>query len=253
MLPVLCGKLKTSTSTSFNGAHCQEYGAKLSSETHWFCLCIIRSNIVKKQVQEGVAALTREAFRSFFEAGADFRHGLQLSFASGNAGFLCAEAGLCVSDEGALKEMFSVKGAAGTLLCLLCRTTVSLGSDLHHNAEQLVAHTETDYSKWRLHSDASLLANMRHLVGQESVQNKGQFKALQQRLGLNVSHLGMLNTDTNAVFGFSITKGIMYDWMHCYVVSGLYHIEESRMLHRKQFLVLMHVTAHHVYICIYFL
>ena len=31
MLPVLCGKLKTSTSTSFSGAHSQEYGAKLKA------------------------------------------------------------------------------------------------------------------------------------------------------------------------------------------------------------------------------
>ena len=48
---------------------------------------------------------------------------------------------MVVGDEAALKQVWSVKGASGTMLCMQCRTVVASASDLdtHASAGSLLA------------------------------------------------------------------------------------------------------------------
>ena len=158
----------------------------------------------------------------------DFRSGLQLDFHCGGTGFLSAVPTILVSDEGAIRDCFASKGASGSLMCILCRTTVSKASTLARSSDSVIEHTELDVRKFVLHSDATLRDNHRHLAAQSVVLNKSQFSSLQQRLGINYCPRGLLALDTVQACGFSVTEGLCYDWMHCYMVSGLFHLEVTR-------------------------
>ncbi|CAK9018270.1 unnamed protein product, partial [Durusdinium trenchii] len=205
-------------------------GSLLSAEPSWFILTCLRSSIVRKEVADGFAQLAKLAFLSFVEPGMDFRSGLQLDFHCGGTGFLSAVPTILVSDEGAIRDCFASKGASGSLMCILCRTTVSKASTLARSSDSVIEHTELDVRKFVLHSDATLRDNHRHLAAQSAVLNKSQFSSLQQRLGINYCPRGLLALDTVQACGFSVTEGLCYDWMHCYMVSGLFHLEVTLLL-----------------------
>ena len=200
-------------------------GKLLSAEPSWFVLTCLRSNIVRNTIADGFAQLAKLVFMSFVQPGRDFRHGLQLSFHSGGQGFLCAQPSLLVSDEGAIRDCFASKGASGSLVCILCRTTVSKASTLARSSDRVVEHTELDHRKFILHNDATLRENHRHLEASHATMTKKQFKELQQMLGINYCPRGLVAMDTVQACGFSITDGLCYDWMHVYMVSGLFHLQ----------------------------
>lgn len=205
----------------------EELGAAaLSYETSWFLITILRSHLVRNQIQDGVAQLTQHVFSAFCDAtGGDMRHGVALQFYDGQRAMLLCRCAILLGDEGALKETLGVKGAAGTMVCSLCSNVVGVNSDLAGRAGALVDHAEFDLKRWVLHTDASLVANQRHLCAQHGSCSKEAFKLLQQALGMNHCPLGVLAADPVDTFGFCPSTGIMYDWMHCYLVAGLVHAE----------------------------
>ena len=198
----------------------------LSYETSWFVITLLRSHIVRKEVQDGVAQLTRLVFSAFCDAaGGDMRHGISLTFHGGQRAMLLCNCAVLLGDEGALKETLGVKGAAGTLVCSLCANVVGINSDLAGRAGSLVDHAEFDLKQWILHTDDSLVANQKHLCAQHGSGTKESFKVMQQALGMNYCPLGLLASEPVVTFGFCPSTGIMYDWMHCYLVAGLFHHE----------------------------
>jgi len=129
----------------------KDYGqAGLCREDLWFTTCCLRSNKVNL-LDGGLSALTREVVALFDR----FKSGLLLTFLSGRE-FLFGSVSCLVGDEGALKSMYSVKGASGTIPCIFCWNIVQARSTLadHDSTGHLQPHTCTDLSKINCRSDA---------------------------------------------------------------------------------------------------
>ena len=108
----------------------KDYGqAGLCREDLWFTTCCLRSNKVNL-LDGGLSALTREVVALFDR----FKSGVLLTFLSGWE-FLFGSVSVLVGDEGALKSMYAVKGASGTIPCIFCWNVVQARSTLADHDE----------------------------------------------------------------------------------------------------------------------
>ena len=93
-----------------------------------------------------------------FYCPVDLRLGaqLQLHGQSDRAMIFC-RVGVLLGDEGALKEVLEMKGAAGSKLCCLCSNLVDHKSGIAEcdTTHTLVKSTELDVAKIQRHSDES--------------------------------------------------------------------------------------------------
>ena len=198
-------------------ARCQEH--------LWFTVCLARSSLVNKMVG-GLSALTH----CLVTALADLSHGCMLTMGdSGERSMLFAAMETMLGDESALKFVFDVKGASGTLPCSLCSNIVSRLSDLeaHDATNTLRPIHETDTSKFKLRSNENVWCAHDLLASKEPEISKGDFSRLEQSLGLNYNPHGVI-----ANRSLPLASMLMYDWMHVYLVTGLFHAELGLLLPR---------------------
>jgi len=160
-----------------------------------------------------------------FYCPVDLRLGaqLQLHGQSDRAMIFC-RVGVLLGDEGALKEVLEMKGAAGSKLCCLCSNLVDHKSGIAEcdTTHTLVKSTELDVAKIQRHSDESILETLHFLREQRDLVNQEEFKKLQQYCGFNFSPRGTLMCETLSIQPASC---VMYDWMHTYVSNGLWNLE----------------------------
>ena len=105
---------------------------------------------------------------------------------------VCSSAGWArlkclIGDEAASKTMWAIKGAAGTLPCLMRWNVVQARSELHlpDSSGTLVPHTCFDMRKLRLRTDADLRAAARMLFSEKPARAKKSFETLEQFLGID--------------------------------------------------------------------
>ena len=160
-----------------------------------------------------------------FYCPVDLRLGaqLQLHGQSDRAMIFC-RVGVLLGDEGALKEVLEMKGAAGSKLCCLCSNLVDHKNGIAEcdTTHTLVKSTELDVAKIQRHSDESILETLDFLREQRDLVNQEEFKKLQQYCGFNFSPRGTLMCETLSIQPASC---VMYDWMHTYVSNGLWNLE----------------------------
>ena len=116
-----------------------EYGKFLYNEQLWMHICSLRTCHIKN-IEGGYSAVFKHLAGLFFGAPHDLRHGVQLHLpAAGTSRFLFAEIGGIVSDEAALKQLWSNKGSSGSLPCFLCQNVVAhaSGLDLHDSTRTI--------------------------------------------------------------------------------------------------------------------
>jgi hypothetical protein len=204
-------------------------GPALGCEHLWFVLGIVRSNIVNR-IAGGMSALMRMLLLTFFDQEANIYYGVPVQTRS-SVHMLCAKIGCVIGDHDALKQTFQNKGASGTLFCMCCRNVVAhrQGTEAFDPTGFLVAGTTVDYSKFKLHTDRSLLGLVQHLASQRNVLGSGAFKALQQSLGFNYCPEGVLLCPTLGTILQPISS-LMYDFMHTYFVNGIFNLEVGILL-----------------------
>ena len=139
--------------------------------------------------------------------------------------------GLLIADEAALKSVWEDKGASGTKLCFMCQNVVAHSSDLHatDTTGTLVSHVGHRKREMVLHTDASMLDAAKHLVQCKPFMNKGNFKLRQFALGLNYSEHGPLFAPELQEHLKPISLS-MFDYMHNFVVAGVFHVEMTQLL-----------------------
>ena len=164
--------------------------AALGKEKAWFLLCAVRSKTVQS-LRSGMGQLCRAAMLSFSTHGADLSSGIQLYCREARP-VLCAQLGMLLSDESALKYMANNKGASGKLPCLLCRNVIHRRYMPDRMREPLVTHTDINYNRFILHTQSSLAATAQYLETQSRTLNKGAMQDLQTKLGLNYAPLGIM-------------------------------------------------------------
>jgi len=196
----------------------------LTTEDLWFTCALLRTHKVQ-ELQGGVSALSRVVFKLF----EPLKRGFLLTFRSGHRKFLFGTMPVLVADEAALKAMWAVKGAAGTVPCIMCWNLVQQRGGLHleDSTGRLVPHTRTDLNKILARTDEDFKTAARHLAAEKVVRTKKQFEILEQSLGINYTPEGMLFDESLDLKPISHT---MYDWLHIYLVNGLFVTQVNLML-----------------------
>ena len=149
------------------------FRGQMTREEAWFHICVIRSNRVKL-VKDGYTQVFKQLMSLFFESPHDIRLGVPLNFpARGLQKMFCGRISMIVEDEAALKQIWSVKGSAGTMMCMLCRNVVASVSDLDsHASGSLLPSCVTTLAGVVAHTDGSIQANAQFLASQKPIVSK---------------------------------------------------------------------------------
>ena len=220
-------QLKASNSRKVHGFYVtfDQFGPEARCrEDFWFCLCLARSSVVNK-IQGGLSALTHQLITSHSVQA--LATGCMLTMASGERCMFFARLATMLGDESALKFVFDFKGASGTLPCPLCSNIISKTSaaDEFDETGTLRSISCTLPNEFQLRSDASIFRGHDLLGRRKDSMSKKDFARLEQSMGLNWNPHGVLAHESLPVVG-----SLMYDWMHCYLVTGIFQIEMGLLL-----------------------
>ena len=209
-----------------------EYGKYLYNDQLWMHICSIRASHIKT-IDGGYSAVFKNVAGLFFREPYDLRLGVQLRLpAAGTSRFLFAEIGGVVSDEAALKQMWSCKGSSGSLPCFLCQNVVAHSSslDLHDSTGTLVPSCTTNYSQCIPNRSQAVLEKARLLSTQNPLLSNADFKTLEQTVGLTFNPQGAL---WDATFQTYLKQGCVevtgFDFMHVLFV-GCWNTEVGYLL-----------------------
>ena len=204
----------------------------LSNEDGWWLLTTVRSSTVG-MLKDGLAQVAKHAILAFFQAASDFSTGLLMPLGANDKLVLVAQLGLVIADESALKQMYENKGASGKVPCLLCRNVVLQRYAPTAMDETLTLHTCTDPSRFMLHTKETLFQTVDHLATQSARLNKREMAELEKNCGFNHAPAGPLLSPAVRQH-LDPVKCTSFDWMHNYLVGGLFHQEVNLLLEHLQ-------------------
>ena len=213
----------------------QEMGSTAMSMEHmWFILTTVRSNIVTDCMPGGMSAFITKLLCLFFDDTVDSSTGVTFQFSDQSFKTVFFRVGALVADEGALKQCMDMKGASGWKPCVLCQNVVSIHSKLsvHDSSHSLVDIATTDIRKFALYKDSDIHDIISKLDEAERSTARGAigtFRFMQKSTGFNLNRQGVLYS-LHLRNHFSPVKVIMYDWMHVYLVSGIFNHEAGLLL-----------------------
>ena len=198
-----------------------EFGIEaLTSEFLWFTLHIVRSDFVASLDGRGAGQICKHMILSFADCGTEGFQYLDI--------VLWFKVGKLVADESALKQSLDVKGATGAMCCLKCRNVVSkvtFGRMTRAEANGMVCITCVDVTKFKRHSDNTIIANAHFLDHSAGSIAPEAFKKLEIALGLVYAPDGVL-----LCTGFDPQSGVCFDYRHVYFVKGIFNIEAGLLL-----------------------
>ena len=194
----------------------------LCHERCWMLLAAVRTKTVQ-QLKDGMSQISKQALLSFARPGGNFGTGIQLRTGGGSC-ILLATMRTIIADESALKHTFNNKGASGKVPCVLRRNVIRKYYAPDPLTPPLVLHTCLDETKFLQHTTQSLAELARYLDAESRNLNKGAMNDLQVRLGFNHSPQGVL-ASREIVDNIDIAGAVCFDWMHIYLVAGLFHNE----------------------------
>ena len=196
----------------------------LSSEWFWFTLVVCRSTVIN-EVDGGVGA--------FFTAMLQILFGRSASFTTSGvligSAMLYATLGHVIADMDEFKHMFDLKGHNGLFPCLFCKNIAKKTGDLEGIADDVRTITETDIGKCAFWTDAGRIATADILREQKPILSPDEFDRLEMVSGLNYAPKGMLFCQALRSIMFPI-KLVMFDWMHIYLVGGIWNSEMDKMI-----------------------
>ena len=203
---------------------------RMSDENFWFPLLIARSSSVS-MIEGGMSHVMRIALKRFFS---DDGHniatsGMILRFRDGSRSTLFGRFALKVADESALHQTWLHKGANGLLMCLYCTNCVHGKSGLD-GQRGYITYTCVDIARFVQHTNATVRGYVRHIAEQRPLLGKTPFESLETQLGFKHSDENLLlDRDLeNYVSPIDVT---MVDWMHTWIVSGVWNLILGLLMH----------------------
>ncbi|CAE7361700.1 unnamed protein product, partial [Symbiodinium sp. CCMP2456] len=201
-----------------------EYGpAARCQEESWYCLCLCRSQLVNK-IQGGLSALTHAIV-----AMPDFsalQNGCLLTMPNGDKLMFFARIDTFLADESAIKFVFDLKGASGILPCGLCANVVGkTGVEQHDTSGSLCTIACTDVRRFILRTDDDIYQAHEQMQARHGRCSQAQFDQMQKACGINFNMNGVI-----AKKSLPMVQTCMYDFMHIYLVHGLFHLEAGLLL-----------------------
>ena len=190
----------------------------LSTENVWFSLLVLQSSVAKKI---GGMNVVFHQLAEFFFHQPDCGRGLPIRILGQNR-VLFAKLGILILDEAAINQTHSNKGAAGLVFCACRHNALDKNELTNHAGEDLVSSLETDMTKFRFHTPASIEASMKYLAEQKEITlPKGRFEALETALGFNFKPQCLLS---HPGCGPCVISCLMSDWFHIYLAHAIFNI-----------------------------
>jgi len=203
---------------------CLEFGAEvLCSELVWFIVTAVRAELVQDLVS-GMSHMFNLILDIFFDSKGHDIGESGITVPCGTAGeimLVFAILGIIISDESALHQCFGSKGASGLIPCIECRNVLLLGH-LRATGAYVVDISCLDVEKFKRHTDETIIEVLKYLRAQRAVLGKGAFEELEKDLGWKDEPHNMLLRAHPPMKPISI---LMYDWMHIYLVGGIFNYE----------------------------
>lgn len=190
----------------------------------WFTLGLARSTEVAR-IRGGMSEYMKGALSHFLSG----RFGIRLQI-DNDFHFKFLEISMCIADEGALKEVFSFKGASGRQICPLCHGIVAETSELHQFSSTVVPSTSTNVNDWRLATDQSIRNTLQWLHSNYNVVTQKEFENMTKSCGWNYVPTGLLGTGEMDDLRIGVVSTLQFDWMHCFVVNGVWNAEVGALL-----------------------
>ena len=130
--------------------------------------------------------------------------------------------GMLLQDGGAHKQVWSLKGDAGSKFCLFCSNlfTESSGITAEDNEQVLVA-TSWSLTEVKQATDEDVLSCARRLAEKKSTLSKADFELWQQAVGMTFNPYSLLQKDSLQRH-LKPTKQFVHDYMHCFLVTGIF-------------------------------
>ena len=196
-----------------------EWGHRaLSSESMWFPLTVLRSNVCQKL--GGLTVIVKYMLRTFVQPH-DFRAGIHVRPCN-QPHIVFGRLGVLVADESAIKHSVENKGASGSLFCGRCTNIIGHKNAVADYSSDFVLSTCVDSAPFRLHTNSSTRQLLEYLRDAEQNMSCAAFSKLQTSVGFNFKSSGLLMDD---MIGYDIPETIMFDWFHIYLVHGVCNIE----------------------------
>ena len=191
----------------------------------WFLGTTVRSKII--DVMPGkVSSLMAAVVRLFWaEAGQSWSRGVMVGHGNDSA-MLTARFGGFLGDEKALKEIFSLKGAAGTRPCPSCANVVQW-LELHDGGP-LVGISCPDRGSLVPVGDRDLYDLADQL--QAHIGTKGSLEALEQSFGMNFDKHALIFDPYVRTIVHPV-RHYLRDWMHVIVGKGIAGTETALLIH----------------------
>lgn len=211
-----------------------DFGGAVNAEDCWMHLTTLRASVAR-ELQGGWSQLFKVVLKSFFQHPYDFSKGVMLDILGHGAAFCKAKVAEVVGDEAALQGCWSFKGASGQMPCFLCRNITLDRLEIAQNdaSAVLVSHVCTDIHRIQFHTDDSMKECVQLLKDNHGQTSQAHFTKMQQALGLNFEPDGALfSSDLEGKLMGGPVSVTHYDWMHCYVVSGVWNTEAGYFLEK---------------------
>ena len=202
-----------------------DFKGQLGREQLWFQLTCCRTVHVKKVLGQ-YSQIWKKVCQLFQTQPLDGRLGINLPL-GGSCSHVLFKVQVLLGDEAALKQCWSNKGSSGLFICIFCQNVTNHLMDLaaHDRTGRLVPSCICSLNTCAQHTDQSIKQAAKKLVLEKGRIRKGAFEDLEKALGLTFSAEGALYDENfvNSIPGpVSMTS---YDWMHIYLVSGLWNSE----------------------------
>jgi hypothetical protein len=202
----------------------------LCSEYVWFVLTAVRSEICAI-LDGGVSNVIRECLERVFFSSSGHNvetAGMIQTLRVGGVDFsvlIRLQIGTIVADELALKDILCFKGHAGLKPCCCCSRLVLHRSALADSDRRLLTSTSLDFTDMTQHTNASIIAILVRLRDARGTIAKSKYTDLESMLGWNFNPNMMLMSTCTVM---KPAEWIMYDWMHVYIVKGIFNSEVGR-------------------------
>lgn len=189
----------------------------LSRKDSWFVFTIVRTITIKEELQGYISAFAKLILKVFFPdgAGASFKSGC--TFFNEHAYIVITATFLgFLADEKGLKEVFDIKGQAGSVPCTSClnvrnRWCATDGTPLQKmwdpNLDGRIAKTHGHH-----------IANIDRL---RQASGETERKQIQTKSGVNFNPFGILFDVYIMSSVITMPFGYIRDWMHTLVSNGV--------------------------------
>ena len=215
-----------------------EFGPLLGSEDFWLTGLLLSTETVK-QINGGWSSVIRQFCRMLWGPdGLDMEvGGISIVFEGGRGRVqLFVKLGVLLADEAALNSMLHSKGASGLKCCACCQNVFDAKTDRLsvRQSEWGVLRTEANPANFILHTTGSIgaiVTKLRSLAAACAAgeAKKGQLKSTQTNLGFSHNEHAILFDDFLRPKVIP-SKSICWDWMHVWLVSGIFQSHAGRFL-----------------------